>query len=322
MLVQSNQVSSLVKSQVQSLVGVDGEFSFNKRFGTPSAAYSLRDLQNGTGTNRLVKVVRSSDDTARDFSANEISNGTLTDWVGSGNNGFVSIWYDQSGLGRDAVASDPNDEPQIVDNGTLVMVNGNPSLLFNNSLLKISDDITGEHFTVFAVVQPSQEDPSTDGYIFDNFTSYGRGLFHDNYYDGRFTLISDTIGTTPKRQRVGIDTVNNDPTLQLITGIIVNTSATSPNGRLSIHNANTGLGAFEFIQDIPDYLSFQENTFVQYIGAGSARGSNPFSGYISELIIYTGVSPYAPTGSLSNERIELETHIASKFNITMSYLSS
>lgn len=322
MLVQSSQVSPLVQSQVQSLVGVDDYFSFKKKFGTPSAAYSLRDLQNGTGTNKLVRVVRSSDDTARSFSANEISNGTLTDWVGSGNDGFVSVWYGQGELGGDAIAPNPNDKPQIVDNGALVMANGQPSLLFNNSLLKIINDITGEHFAVFVVVQPSLEDPATDGYIFDNLTTYGRGLFHDNYNDGRFTLISDTVGTTPKRQRIQVATVNNAPTLQLISGIIVNTSAASPDGSFSIHNANTGLGAVSMLQDNPNYLPFQENKAVQYIGAPGLTKSKPFSGYISELIIYTGASPYALSFDTTGERRELETNIASKYNITMPYLYS
>ena len=83
MLVQSSQVSSLVKPQVQSLVGFDGVFTFIKKFGAPAAAYSLRDLNSPIGNSRVVRVRRDSDDLERDFLAKEVSNGTLQNWVNS-----------------------------------------------------------------------------------------------------------------------------------------------------------------------------------------------------------------------------------------------
>ena len=82
MLAQSSQVSSLVKPQVQSSVGFDSSFSFIKKFGNPSAAYSLRDLNDAEGNNKIVRVRRGYAQ-ERDFSAKEVSNGTLEDWVGS-----------------------------------------------------------------------------------------------------------------------------------------------------------------------------------------------------------------------------------------------
>ena len=81
MLAQSSQVSSLVKPQVQSSVGFDSGFSFIKKFGNPSAAYSLRDLNDTEGNNKVVRV-RKGYAQERDFSAKEVSNGTLEDWVG------------------------------------------------------------------------------------------------------------------------------------------------------------------------------------------------------------------------------------------------
>ena len=53
----------------------------SKVVGGAAAAYSLRDLNDKAGNNKVVEVRRSSDDTDRTFLAKEISNGTLTDYV-------------------------------------------------------------------------------------------------------------------------------------------------------------------------------------------------------------------------------------------------
>jgi hypothetical protein len=50
-----------------------------------AAAYSLRNLSDSY-TGNVVEVRRSSDDTTRSFTAAEVANGTLTDWVNVGKN--------------------------------------------------------------------------------------------------------------------------------------------------------------------------------------------------------------------------------------------
>ena len=80
--------------------GRDTDLGIARRFGGSAAAYSLRDI--GAMNGRVVRVRRDSDDTEEDFSANQVASGALEDFVGSGNDGFVSIWYDQSGNGNDA----------------------------------------------------------------------------------------------------------------------------------------------------------------------------------------------------------------------------
>ena len=66
-----------------------------------SAAYSLRDLASASVGSAVVRVRRSSDNTEQDFTAVEITDGTLTTFTGA-NNGFVTTWYDQSGKGNDS----------------------------------------------------------------------------------------------------------------------------------------------------------------------------------------------------------------------------
>ena len=107
-----------------------------------SAACSLRQLR--TGVTNVVRVRRDSDNTEQDFTPTEITDGTLTTFVGSGD-GFVTKWYDQSGNGNDAVQTTVWQQPQIVDSGVLVTDGGNPSLKFavSNAKLELDQVITG-----------------------------------------------------------------------------------------------------------------------------------------------------------------------------------
>jgi hypothetical protein len=67
-----------------------------------------------------VDVRRSSDGSTQGFTAAEVADGTLTAWVGAGNDGTVSKWYDQSGNDNHAVQTTPANQPTIVDGGALV----------------------------------------------------------------------------------------------------------------------------------------------------------------------------------------------------------
>ena len=55
----------------------------SKVVGGAAAAYSLRDLNDKAGNNKVVRVRRESDNNERDFLAKEVSNGTLQNWVNS-----------------------------------------------------------------------------------------------------------------------------------------------------------------------------------------------------------------------------------------------
>jgi len=88
-----------------------------------AAAYSLRNLSDSYAGS-VVDVRRSSDGNTETFTAAEVTDGTLVAWVGAGNNGTVSKWYDQSTTSgvpnaRHATNSDPAEQPSIVINGAL-----------------------------------------------------------------------------------------------------------------------------------------------------------------------------------------------------------
>jgi len=102
-----------------------------------AAAYSLRQLSWAYG-GPAVRVRRSNDNAEQDFTAKEVSDGTLATWVGAGNNGFVRTWYDQSGNARHATQTTTADQPQIVSGGSVLLRNSKPTLSFDG----ISDTIT------------------------------------------------------------------------------------------------------------------------------------------------------------------------------------
>lgn len=92
------------------------------RLNNASLAYSLRDI--GAKGGAVVRVRRDTgggagDDDEQDFTALEVSNGTLEAFVGAGNDGYVRTWYSQTLGGVDAFQVTASNQPKLVDNGTI-----------------------------------------------------------------------------------------------------------------------------------------------------------------------------------------------------------
>ena len=92
-----------------------------------SVAYSLRKLS-VTYSGSAIRVRRSVDNVEGnigfDASGNLDTTGLLS-FVGS-SSGFVTTWYDQSGNGNNAFQSSSSNQPQIVNNGSLILRNSKP----------------------------------------------------------------------------------------------------------------------------------------------------------------------------------------------------
>jgi hypothetical protein len=100
------------------------------------AAYSLRKL-NSAYSGPAITVRRSSDNTSQNigFKADgTLDTTTLLSFVGAGN-GFVTAWYDQSGQGKVSTQATAANQPQIVSNGSVMTINGKPSIYFGGSQL-------------------------------------------------------------------------------------------------------------------------------------------------------------------------------------------
>ncbi len=167
-------------------------------FPDAAAAYSLRQLR--TGNTNVVRVRRSSDNTEADFTATQVSNGTLATWVGAGNNGFVRTWYDQSGNNRHCQQSDTAAQPYIVSNGVLETFSGKPSLNFATSRFfnRITTTAPLRSFTFLAKARAPEETLQIVGShlglgtLFSSFVAYGAASSNLTgesltFYDGNTT---------------------------------------------------------------------------------------------------------------------------------------
>jgi hypothetical protein len=130
------------------------------QYGGAAAAYSLRNLSI-YNTSPVVRVRRSSDNTEQDFTATQVTDGTLTTFCGAGD-GFVRTWYDQSGNGRDAKQPVTTSQPKIVSSGALVTDNSLPTLNFNgtSNVLSLDDsDLVTSSYLITAVAYASNNGP-------------------------------------------------------------------------------------------------------------------------------------------------------------------
>lgn len=117
-----------------------------------SAAYSLRDLASASVGSAVVRVRRSSDNTEQDFTATEITDGTLATFC-SGTDGFVAIWYDQSGNSVNATQATATLQPKLVTSGVIELENGKPCVKYDSTGVVKYLDFTQltNLFSVYAV---------------------------------------------------------------------------------------------------------------------------------------------------------------------------
>ena len=109
-----------------------------------AAAYSLRSV-NSNYTGSVVRVRRSSDNAEQDFS--DVS--LIASWVGSGNDGHVTTWYDQSGNENNATQSTASSQPKIVDAGVYL---GELNFLSSTTTLSFSDVACGTTYSFFCAL--------------------------------------------------------------------------------------------------------------------------------------------------------------------------
>jgi hypothetical protein len=97
-----------------------------------AAAYSLRCLRSAYLDSPAIRVRRASDNAEQDigFDGNGDLDTTALATFCSGTDGFVKVWYDQSGNGNDATQTTTADQPKIYDSSTgVVTENGKPAVL-------------------------------------------------------------------------------------------------------------------------------------------------------------------------------------------------
>jgi hypothetical protein len=96
---------------------------------TPVVAFSMRQLSSAY-TGYAIQVRRASDNTTQDIRftpSGDLDTVSLKAFVGNGD-GYVSIWYDQSGNGLNAVQPLTGRQPTIMIGGKINRDNGKPSV--------------------------------------------------------------------------------------------------------------------------------------------------------------------------------------------------
>ncbi|CAN5728725.1 hypothetical protein BH11BAC3_BH11BAC3_31550 [soil metagenome] len=107
------------------------------------AAYSVRKLSS-TYAGSAFRVRRSSDNTTINIgftASGDLDTPALLAFV-AGSNGFVDIWYDQSGNGRNAIQSTLANQPRIVAAGVLELNGTRAALKFNGGAQNLVYAIT------------------------------------------------------------------------------------------------------------------------------------------------------------------------------------
>ena len=122
-----------------------------------AAAYSVRRLSSTyAGSALRVRKEVSSVDEETDIgfnASNELDTAALLSFASDadGGNVFVSIWYDQSGNGKNATNATESAQPKIVDGGTLVTEGGKAALDLSSTTYFDLASLTGA-FNLFSVI--------------------------------------------------------------------------------------------------------------------------------------------------------------------------
>jgi len=262
-----------------------------------AAAYSLRNLSRSYA-GPVVTVRRSTDSAEADFTAAEVSDGTLAAWCGGGD-GFVKTWWDQSGNARHATQATAAAQPQIVDSGVLVTEGGRAAVRFDGAddALTVPSSTAAFKFLhdgtlsgLFAVARfGSSSNPDTHCALIGNnrATSASAGILIR--YDDRsifsrsnrldFLVTRDVSGTTV------VESTENDtltPNTQLILAVLLNVSSAVATKRALPYANSVLVDIGNTKTSAPTTNNASEDLHIGETGGGAGF----LDGTISELIIY------------------------------------
>ena len=235
---------------------------------TTGAAYSLRQLNNSLLN--VVRIRRSSDNSESDFSATQITNGTLLTFCGSGS-GFVTTWYDQSGNNAHVTQTTAGNQPSLVVNGVINLESGKPTIVFNGTtnFLSFNGEVLNKNsFVAFAVVKNNKT--TARGRIFDQSNNNGGALFYTTSALGGDSL----LGIVPP-SNISINSVPPTTAYSLQVGQVLS-------GNSKLRNNGTTLGT-----NTTTFTMSGDTNIAFVIGDNSPAGADPFLGNLQALIIYT-----------------------------------
>jgi len=122
----------------------------------PNKATAYRLLSTSYAALPIVNIRRSSDNATADFTAAEITDGTLTTWTGA-NDGLVTRRYDQSGNGNDDFQTTAGNQFKLVSSGILQTDSGGKpvaTVVSTTQALRFYGFMQGSGGTVYASYKP------------------------------------------------------------------------------------------------------------------------------------------------------------------------
>ncbi|MFY7964597.1 MAG: arabinofuranosidase catalytic domain-containing protein, partial [Chitinophagaceae bacterium] len=233
-----------------------------------TSAYSLRKLS-ADYTGAAIQVVRSDNNATQNIgftAGGDLDTAALKTFVGS-NNGFISIWYDQSGNARNVTQTNASKRPAIINAGVIYRRGGKPTVFFDGTddgmLFTGTDYITTNGFTVNLVAGSNSASTSTrravQGNSITNNWLVGPYTNAHTWFAGGFNHLNATAWSTTQVERFTV-TQNNSG----LNGSFRNGSSIATD-----QNKST----------VPGTLCF-----------GAEGGfAEPLNGFISEVVSFTSV---------------------------------
>lgn len=235
-----------------------GSTGFLVDYASPKFAYSLRNLYSSY-TGNVVRVRRSSDSTESNFTAAQVTDGTLTTWVGAGNDGFVTKWYDQSTNRNHLTQSTAASQPKIVSAGVLITDGDKPAVEFasdGNSWMQVTTRISDAR-SVFMTASSSYTGTDYMFILGDTVSGY-------TYHAGNTSLLDATYADAIVRNGTNkLNNVNSDFTasgpggtrtaLGRVLLSMIHTSSTGIINNVSKDRNNTGRSWKGKVQELVVY---------------------------------------------------------------------
>jgi len=293
------QVVAPLDIQALSATGRDGDFLIAK------AAYSLRSLGTRQATlaatgdtvaradgKFVAQVRRSSDDALKSFTADEVTDGTLLAFVGTGgsDNGFVKTWYDQSvtnqagdtATGNHATQATTAEQPKIVNAGSLVT----GGLRFDDAQkLETAGTFTFGDGTTLSTFLVNKSDTDENAYLFRFVSDY---IVYNTSSGARrvFAGTNATSGTASGNEQL----------------------------RSTISTRNSAGGTANFFADGTLVSSADANIGTNTVSSkvlniGGSSSSTHWNGTVNEVIFYDT--------DQTNNRIAIDANIGGHYTIDL-----
>ena len=211
-----------------------------------AAMYGLA-LLNSDYTGDCVTVRRASDNATQNigFDGQDLDIAALESFC-SGTDGFVSVWFDQSGNSFNVVQTTASAQPQIVSSGSVILENSKPAISFDG-VDDYLENATLQNESVMSLFNVFYNNESADGrlgsirYTATTLSTFAQQMDNTLRYDGGFTAgtLTPSIGYKlrfSKRSTTNVlDYINNVEN--------INTSVTLPNieGYINIGNTISSL---------------------------------------------------------------------------------